>query len=173
LRNLNTVYLFKVFCSIIVAEVLTDGGLVGFNEWAVFSLSCVFPVAAGEEHVGGLLLRLKDFNNIRWNSHVPFVGKLLLEVIGNGVLMLLRNVTGHVLFGLRVLVFIIRIVGLLNRLVVFLDHFVATGSLEILETTLEKIFLSKFSSSRVDSKTEIFVDVVLGMYSKSCIGELG
>jgi hypothetical protein len=87
--------------------------------------------------------------------------------------MLLRNVTGHVLFGLRVLVFIIRIVGLLNRLVVFLDHFVATGSLEILETTLEKIFLSKFSSSRVDSKTEIFVDVVLGMYSKSCIGELG
>lgn len=140
---------------------------------AVFSLSCIFPVAAREEHVGGLLLRLKDFNNIRWNSHVPLVGKLLLEVIRNGVLMLLRNVTGHVLFGLRVLIFIIRIVGLLNRLVVFLDDFVATGSLEILETTLEKIFLSKFSSSRVDSKTEIFVDVVLGMYSKSCISELG
>jgi len=60
----------------------------------------------------------------------------------------------------------------LNRLIVFLDDFVTIGSLEILETTLEKIFLSKFTSLRVDSKTEIIVDVVLGMYSKGCISEL-
>jgi hypothetical protein len=149
LRNLNTVWLLKIF--FIGAEVFTDGGLVGVNEYLLWSmvllsLSGVFPVAAREEHVGGLLLRLKNFSNIRWNSHVPFVGKLLFEVIRNGV-MLLWNIAGNVLIGLRFLIFIIRIVGLLNRLIVFLDNFVTSGSLEILETTLEKIFLSKFTSS--------------------------
>jgi len=146
LGNLNAIGFFKLF--FIVAEILTDGGLVGLNEWAMvlFSLSGVFPVAAREEHVGGLLLRLKGLGNIGWNRHVPFVGKLLFEVIRDGV-MLLGDITGHVLFGLGILIFIIRIVGLLNRLIVFLDDFVAIGSLEILETTLEKIFLSKFTSS--------------------------
>jgi len=170
LRSLNTIGFFGNF--LVVAEILTNGGLVGLNDVAVvlFSLSCVFPVAAREEHVGGLLLRLKDFGNIRWNGHVPFVGKLLFEVIRDGI-MLLGNLTGHVLLGLRILIFIIRIVGLLNRLIVFLDGFITIGGLEILETTLEKIFLSKITSSRVVSETKIFVDVVLGMYSKSSIGE--
>ena len=171
MRSLNTIGFFKHF--LVVAEILTNGGLVGLNDVAVvlFSLSCVFPVAAREEHVGGLLLRLNDFGgNIRWNCHVPFVGKLLFEVIRDGI-MLLGSLTGHVLLGLRILIFIIRIVGLLNRLIVFLDGFITIGGLEILETTLEKIFLSKITSSRVESKTKIFVDVVLGMYSKSSIGE--